>query len=668
LAASYSRSTDGTGLPSPTGIRRRVLKSAFRITSTLGAVAWVTCVWYAVVTGATYLALAATLVYLWLFAPLSKRRLSLRVRVAGLLVPVFILAVRVLPDAAPFGAALFWMLAIMVVAATIFLIRSLEAALEATYRVGVELESERAKLIEANGELERQMEERRRIEAERARLAAAVEQAGTLIIILDLRWCIVYVNPAFERVTGFTRDEAGGRPIDVTGGLGEDGDTRRAVETAAADGYAWSGRLRNRRRDGSSYDVEATISALRDGAGRPTSYVAVMSDISREVVLETQLRQSQKLEAIGTLAGGIAHDFNNLLVPIIGCTEAALERIPQNDETHDLLDDVHAAAERARELVSQILTFSRRSEPRREPRQAAPVMREGARLLRAMLPAGIRIEERINDDVGAVRADATELHQVIMNLATNAYHAMRRSGGILTLSLESVPPDRLPDAATAHPAPAYICLTVGDTGVGMDEKALERVFDPFYTTKAAGEGTGLGLAMVHGTVAALGGAIDVKSWPGAGTIVRVYLPRTAEEVKPAAAPVPIRSGRGQHVLLVDDELAVRRVALRMLERGGFRVTDAASADEALRKFSARPELFDVVLTDFNMPGMNGIELAAAIREIRSDTPVILSSGFVDAESIQYAERCGIRQIVNKPFSPSEIASAVSGAVAAGAAA
>jgi PAS domain S-box-containing protein len=707
-------------------VRLQVLESALRSTGTLGGVAWLAGSWYLLANDAAHIAIVATVLYAWVLLLMVARRLPIAVRAAGTLVPAFLLAAIVLMEVGPFSMGLVWSFAAVVLAAAIFphrytpvaifayallllvvgialaagllpwstdtqadtrhwwvlsvnltfatlivapvislLFRRFEQVLHETRAMGVELADERAKLIQANGELQSAIRERRRVEEERLRLAAAVEQAGTLIVILDLRWRVEYVNPAFERVTGFRREEAVGLPIDVVGGLGDEAETRRMVEAATSEGQAWSGRLRNRRADGSSYEAEATITTLRNEARKPISYVAVLRDISREAALESQLRQSQKLEAIGTLAGGIAHDFNNLLVPILGCTEAAQERIAPDDEAYQLLDDVKSAAERAKELVAHILAFSRRAEPRREARAAAPIVREAARLLRAMLPAGIRIEERINEDAGAVRADAAELHQVIMNLATNAYHAMRRSGGILTLAVESVPPERLPEPAAARPAPSYIRIVVGDTGIGMDEKTLDRVFDPFFTTKAAGEGTGLGLAMVHGTVVALGGAIDVRSWPGAGTIVQVYLPCTTEEAVPTppVTATPMRSGRGQHVLLVDDEITVRRVAHRMLERGGFRVTDVASGDEAIARFRSRPEAFDAVLTDFNMPGMNGIELARALQSIRAGTPIVLASGYVDAEALQSAEHSGIHSIVHKPFSPSEIASAVAAAVA-----
>ncbi len=711
----------------PADVREQVIETALRTSVALGGIVLVPGVWHAAVTGAMAVAVGGTLVYLWSIVLLFARRVPIGVRAMAILVPAFVHGALAVVQIGPFSLGLVLMFATVALAAAVFprrialvgtvafatvlvavgvtletglspwsrdpaadarhwwvlssllvfvalvivpaisrLFDGMERTLEQAHRLAEERAAEQIRLAQINADLHAAIAERQRVEADRDRLAAAVEHAGTLILILDMQFRTEYVNPAFEKVTGYSLDEVLGRPIDVVGGLGHEGDIRRDIATALQEGHAWTGRVRNRRRDGSEYDAEATVSPIRDAAGQPTSIVAVLHDVSREAALQAQLRQAQKLEAIGTLAGGIAHDFNNLLVPILGCTETVRERYTAADEEYHLLGDVKNAAERARELVTQILAFSRKAEPRREARLVAPIVREAARLLRAMLPAGIRIEERIQDDAGAVQADATELHQVIMNLATNAYHAMRRSGGILTLLVEAVPSDELPSGNSARPAASYVRITVGDTGVGMDAQTLERVFDPFFTTKAPGEGTGLGLAMVHGTVAAIGGAIDVRSWPSAGTIVRIYLPCSAAEaaVAPSAVTTPSVVVAGLHVLLVDDETTVRRVAHRMLERGGFRVTSTASGEEALARFRARPDGFDAVFTDFNMPGMTGIELARAIHSVRASMPIILASGYVDAEALDSAVQVGVRRVVHKPFSPSEIAAAVTAAVGA----
>jgi signal transduction histidine kinase/CheY-like chemotaxis protein len=375
--------------------------------------------------------------------------------------------------------------------------------------------------------------------------------------------------------------------------------------------------------------------------------------------LEAQLRQSQKMEAIGTLAGGIAHDFNNILGIIIGYTELAVLDIPRDSSPWHNLQEVLAATTRAKNLVRQILTFSRKSDIRHIPVQLPSLVKETLKLMRASLPATIEIRQQITEDVGPILADPTQMHQVLMNLCTNAAHAMRETGGILEVRVEAVEVD---DAFAAthpelHPG-AHVRLTIRDTGCGMEPEVLERIFEPFFTTKDVGEGTGMGLAMVHGIVADCGGTITVHSTPGEGTSFVLYLPcipETAGDTEHAEDPIP--RGKGC-ILFVDDEVMLARWGQTTLERLGYDVVARTSSIEALEAFRAMPQRFDVVITDQTMPNMTGEALARALRRIRPDIPIILCTGFSHFMDAEKAKALGIDAFCMKPLVARDLAATI----------
>ena len=356
------------------------------------------------------------------------------------------------------------------------------------------------------------------------------------------------------------------------------------------------------------------------------------------------------MEALGTLAGGIAHDFNNVLSPIIGYTELARAHAAGDPELSEDLGQVSEAAFRARDLVRQILTFSRKAEKKKIPLRVSSVAQEALKLLRPSIPATIEIRQRL-DGEGLVLADPTQIHQVIMNLCTNAYHAMEQAGGVLAVAVEEQDLAAETAGATHLPPGRYAVLSVSDTGVGMDRETLGRIFDPYFTTKEKGKGTGLGLAVVDGIVRDHDGRVAVYSEPGEGTTFRVYLPLTDRAAPAASAGEPEAPPAGaghERVLVVDDEESIRAVLARSLRHAGYAVTVHADARAALEAFERAPAAWDLLITDMTMPGMSGKELARRAMEVRPGLPVILCCGYSSLISAEEALNMGIRSYVEKP--------------------
>ncbi|MCX5853722.1 MAG: PAS domain S-box protein [Deltaproteobacteria bacterium] len=381
-------------------------------------------------------------------------------------------------------------------------------------------------------------------------------------------------------------------------------------------------------------------------------------DITERYQMERLLRQSQKMEAIGTLAGGIAHDFNNMLGAMVGYTEMA-QLQAHTEKQRYYLDQVLCACDRAKDLVNQILAFSRQREHEMKPVLLASIVKEGIKLLRSSLPTTVQIEQGISDSSVAVLADPTQIHQVLVNLCTNAAHAMREKGGILSIGLDREDVD---SSGRRHPfgleGGEYARLTVVDTGCGMDGFIVEKIFDPFFTTKGPGEGTGLGLSVVYGIVKNYGGVIDVSSEPGKGTTFRVYLPliETNERVEEkVSAAVP---GGDERIMFVDDDPALVEVGRMMLTSLGYQVTSRTSSVDALEAFRVRPFDFDLVITDMTMPNMTGIDLAREVLKIRPDIPIILCTGFSEIISEEKAKGVGIRRFVMKPIFKMELAEVI----------
>ncbi len=384
-----------------------------------------------------------------------------------------------------------------------------------------------------------------------------------------------------------------------------------------------------------------------------------ISDKTEQRQLEEQLRQSQKMESIGTLAGGIAHDFNNILGIIVGNTELAINDVPEWNPARYNLEEVRKASLRARDMVKQILSFSRQTKQEAKPVRIRPIIEETLKLVRSSIPTSIEIRQNYSAQVDTILADPTQINQIIMNLCTNANHAMQEDGGILEVGLKNMDLDEK-DVALYHDLPPgeYIALEVSDSGHGMESDVADRIFDPYFTTKEVGDGTGMGLAVVHGIVKNHNGAVHVYSEPGKGTTFKVFFPLIeSEEMPESTSHEPLPTGT-ERILFVDDEDALADLGKRMLERLGYNVTVRTSSIEALEAFKSQPDKFDLVLTDMTMPNMTGNKLAEEVMKIRHGFPIILCTGYSEMVTEANAQQFGIKAFVMKPLVMREIAETI----------
>lgn len=504
-----------------------------------------------------------------------------------------------------------------------------------------------------------------------AHFRSVIENANDLVTVVDRSGEIVYQSPAARSIVGVEADDRVGRsglelihPDDLEGTLIA---LNRIFSSDSHDLTSLVYRLRHS--DGSYRTIEA-VGSVRHLEGRGPELVLNQRDITERVearkqraAVEAQLREAQKMETIGTLAGGIAHDINNLLAPILGHAELLRDHLSDDDQAIDGLDEILSAAMSARAVVQQILAYSRRVEPVQNPIDMVDIVKGTLALVRSTAPSRIEIRERYSSTPCTVLADATQLQQVLLNLCTNAVHALSDSGG--TLSVELAPAAVDHDLARTHPdlhEGRYVRLRVSDDGGGIPGDVLDRIFEPFFTTKSVGEGTGLGLAVARGILTDHGGDITVDTRLGEGTTFTVWLPAVEAPLQdadpdPADRATPSRRG---HVLVVDDDDSVRRIVAMMLERSGYRVTSAASVCEALERFDALDVAPDIVLTDHAMPDRTGIDLAAALSSRKANLPIALMTG--NAESIRQEELAavGIQRILAKPFRVDDVLAVLDG--------
>ncbi len=500
--------------------------------------------------------------------------------------------------------------------------------------------------------------QRKRSEEARARLEMAVEQSNDMVMITDVDGTIQYVNPAFERVTGYTREESVGRnPRFLRSGRHDPAFYREMWEKLVR-GDAWRGRLVNRKKNGELFEEEASISQVRDSAGKVISYLGMKRDITRLVSLEKQVRTAQRMEAVGTLAGGVAHDFNNALTGILGFGELLRARFAADPKTIGDLDIIRHCAEQASSLTRQLLAFARRQviEPIRLDLNR--VVRDLLRLLTKVVGEHIEVKTMLRKDLPLTLADPGQMEQVLMNLCLNARDAMPAGGRLLIeTSVETVEEEY----RQAHPymVPGrYALLTISDNGIGMDEKTRDRIFEPFFTTKGPEKGTGLGLAVVYGIVKQHNGYIDVSSEPGEGSTFRLYLPTVSAAPDEAKAPErETVQGGDATILLVEDDGAVRALAKRTLQEYGYDVLVGLNGEEAVEIFRKRSGI-DLILIDVVMPKMGGKEAVDRIRERHPEAKAILMSGYsVDAIHDSFVLKPGI-SFLPKPFGPVALAKKV----------
>jgi PAS domain S-box-containing protein len=476
---------------------------------------------------------------------------------------------------------------------------------------------------------------RRRSEEQIRRLATVVEQATEAVIMTDMVGAIIYVNPAFERSSGYPAQEVLGRNPRCLKSGRQDAECYRAMWAALTAGQHWHGHLANRRKDGSLYDVEAIIAPIHDDAGHPRYYVASERDVTRELQLEHQFRQAQKMETIGRLAGGVAHDFNNLLQAILGFVELLLANTPEGDQRHGDLLQVQRAAGRAAELTRQLLAFSRKQmiEPRIFDINAMIV--DMGKLLHRVLGDGVVLVTELHPALHRIKADPHQIEQALLNMAVNARDAMPQ-GGRLTIRTANVTfgPTEAAAQAEVHSG-EFISLSITDTGQGMTPEVLEHIFEPFFSTKGVGQGTGLGLSVIYGIVKQNNGWVNVYSQPGQGATFTLHLPAYLG-VEPVTPPDAVRleqqvpRGRGEHILLVEDEPEVRNLAAHVLQAFGYVLTVAESAAAARAVLAAPAQPFAALFSDIALPDGNGIALADEIRVRQPGLPVLLCSGYSDA--------------------------------------
>jgi len=497
-------------------------------------------------------------------------------------------------------------------------------------------------------------------EAEHNRLVAAIEQSAEAIVITDAAGAIEYVNPQFESCTGYTMDEVRGKTSRILKSGKQEAASYERLWKTITRGEIWRGHFVNRKKNGTLFEEEATISPVKNEVGDIVNFVAAKRDVTHEHEMEERLQQSQKMEAIGTLAGGIAHDFNNILSSIIGYTQLAEEEVADNETAQTYLQQVSKAGNRAADLIKQILSFSRTSMKERGLLNFPSLVKEALKLIRSTIPTTIEIQQSIDDDCGLILADATQMHQVVMNLCTNAYQAINEHGAIVVtlkdVSLDQVEPSMRADA---H-APRYALLTISDTGCGMDADTEQRIFEPYFTTKRGGEGTGLGLSMVHSIVYAHDGFISVRSELGKGTEFRLMFPiaRAGSDGLEEEAVVQILPRGTERVLFVDDEEMIVFLARTLLEGLGYDVVACTASQAALAAFKEDPNSFDLIVTDQTMPGLTGTDLAGEVRKLRPDIPIVLCSGYSPDMSMNKLRNVGISEYVMKPIDRSVLSQAV----------
>lgn len=498
---------------------------------------------------------------------------------------------------------------------------------------------------------------RKLAEAEKARLVTAIEQSAEGVVITNTAGDIEYVNPAYTHITGHSREEVLGHNPRILKSGKHDRLFYERLWTTILNGEAWHGELSNRRKDGTLYTEELNITPARNTNGEITHFISTKRDITERKRLEEQFRQAQKMEAVGRLAGGVAHDFNNLLTVINGYAEIMLDGLGSSDRAYIPLEEIRKAGVQAASLTHQLLAFSRQQVLAPQVLDLNPLVADMEKMLRRLLGEDVDLVMVQDPGLGQVKADPGQIRQIVANLAVNARDAMPQ-GGKLTIETSNAEFDAAYEQKHPIGSPGrYVMLAVSDTGTGMDAETPARIFEPFFTTKEEGKGTGLGLAMVYGTVRQSGGFIWVYSEPGRGTAIKIYLPRVeevAESVEHSEAHGQSTTGK-ETILLVEDDEAVRALAKRILQDLGYKVLESISAEDALQIGERHQEPIDLLLTDVVMPRMSGRKVAEHLSRLRPGLKVLFMSGYTNNAIVHHGVLEANTVLLQKPFTPSSLA-------------
>ncbi len=493
----------------------------------------------------------------------------------------------------------------------------------------------------------------------------ALEQIPTSVVITDLQGNIEYVNPKFSEVTGYAFEEVKGKNPRILKSGNTSLDEYSKMWKEIKSGNEWHGEIQNKRKNGEFFWESISISCVIGESGKITHYLAAKEDITTRKRLEQQLLQSQKLEGVGTLAGGIAHDFNNLLAMVLGSAELLGAHLADQPKLKKYVERIIEASERGTSISRQLLIFSRPDQAILKPISLSQTILELEELLHHFLPKTITIESEINVDNGIILGDAGQIHQALLNLAINAGDAMTNVGR-LTIAEKSVSSEFMNKHYSVGNSVQYVALSVSDTGTGIDESVIAKIFDPFYSTKERGKGTGLGLAMVHGIVKNHNGFIDVVSTVGKGSTFTMYFPillhEPEEKMKESIVSL---ERRNETILLVDDEEHIREMITEFLEDSGYQVYATSNGIDALEIFGRYHESIDLVISDLGMPKMGGEELYRKIRKIDGKVPVMVSSGYLDGTTKENLLKLGIKDVITKPSKLQDIQKAILVALGSG---